>query len=240
MQGIDADQFEAQFARCDTGQLQPFADDLQRQSSARERAGAGIGDLPLADIAVDIADRDFQRIGAFRTAPAADAHAIGCDFLDPHLREIRNHVGLEISGGIVHLVEQLLLAGLRRHRAAGAFDLGDDETAVFTDLADGKAEPREIGNILVAGIGKIAAGDLAGAFQQMPGDGALPEQIPVVHRPAEGMDHRRQEQRRIGRAAGDDDIGARRSAPAPSARRRDRRWPTTAGCRAALWCRRIP
>ena len=74
----------------------------------------------------------------------------------------------------------------------------------------GKPSRARPGHVLVAGIGEIAAGDLAGAFQQMPGDGALPQQIPVVHRPAEGMDHRRQEQRRIGRAAGDDDIGARR------------------------------
>ncbi len=42
----------------------------------------------------------------------------------------------------------------------------------------------------------------------MPGDGALPQQIPVVHRPAEGMNHRRQKQRGIGGAPGDHDIGA--------------------------------
>ena len=39
------------------------------------------------------------------------------------------------------------------------------------------------------------------------GGGALPQQIPVVHRPAEGMDHRRQEQRGVRGAPGDDDIG---------------------------------
>ena len=33
------------------------------------------------------------------------------------------------------LVQQLFLAGRRRHRAAGALDLGDDEAAVFADLA---------------------------------------------------------------------------------------------------------
>ena len=130
------------------------------------------------------------------------------DLLDLYLREIRDHVGLDISRGIVHLVEQLLLAGLRRHRAAGTRDLGDDEAAVLADFADGKAEPRQIRNILVAGIGEVAAGDLAGAFQQMPGDGALPQQIPVIHRPAEGMDHRRQKQRGIGSAPGDHDVGA--------------------------------
>jgi hypothetical protein len=135
----------------------------------------------------------------FAPRPPLTRNAIGSDLLDCHLREICDHIRLEIFRGVVHLVQQLLLAGLRRHRTAGASDLGDDETAVLADSPDRKAEPREICHILVAGIGEIAAGDLAGAFQQMPGDRPLPEQIPVVHRPAEGMDHRRQEQRRIGR-----------------------------------------
>ena len=107
------------------------------------------------------------------------------------------------------LVEQLLLAGLRRHRAARARHLGDDQRAVLADFADGKAEPGEIGDVFISGVGEIAAGDLAGAFEQMAGDGALPQQIPVVHGPAEGMDHRREEQRGIGGAAGDHDVGAR-------------------------------
>ncbi len=124
------------------------------------------------------------------------------------MREIRHHVGLKIARGIMHLVEQLLLAGLCGHSTTGACDLGDDQRAVFADFADGKAEPRQVGNVLEAGIGEIAAGDLAGAFQQMSGDGSLAQQIPVIHRPAEGMDHRRQEQRGIGGAAGDDDVGA--------------------------------
>src|SRR6202043_3461766 len=136
----------------------------------------GIGNLALADVAIDVADRNLQRAGAFGAASAADAYAIGSDLLDPHLRKIRDHVGLDISRGIVHLVEQLLLAGLRRHRAARACDLGDEKTAIFPDFADGKAEPRQIGDVLVARVGKIAAGDLARAFAQMSGDRALPEQ----------------------------------------------------------------
>ena len=78
VQGIDADQFEARFARGDIGQLQPLADNLQRQPSPRQCAGAGIGDLALADVAVDVADRDLQRVGSLRAAAAADPDAIGC------------------------------------------------------------------------------------------------------------------------------------------------------------------
>ena len=38
VQEIDADQVEAQLAGRDTGQLQPLADDLQRQPAARQTA----------------------------------------------------------------------------------------------------------------------------------------------------------------------------------------------------------
>ena len=118
MQGIDADQVEPQFTCRDAGQLQPLAHDLERQLSARQRAGTGIGNLSLADKTVEIADRDFQRAGSLAAAAAADVHAIRPDLLDSDLRKIRDHVGLEILRRIVHLVEQLLLAGLRRHRTA--------------------------------------------------------------------------------------------------------------------------
>src|SRR3954471_24432827 len=94
VQGIDADQFEPQFAHGDTGQLQSFADDLQRQPSPRQRAGAGIGDLALADVAVDITGRDLQRVGSLRAAPTADTNPVGSDLLDLYLREIRDHVRL--------------------------------------------------------------------------------------------------------------------------------------------------
>ena len=54
----------AQFAGGNARQFQPLAHDVERQSAARERTRTGIGDLALADEAVDIADRDLQRVGA--------------------------------------------------------------------------------------------------------------------------------------------------------------------------------
>src|SRR5260370_1240293 len=114
MQRVDADQVEPQFACGNAREFQPFPNDFERQPSARQRARAGIGNLALADIAVDIADRNLQRSGALGAASAADAYAIPSDFLDSYLRKIRRYVGLEIPCGIVHLVEQLLLASLRR------------------------------------------------------------------------------------------------------------------------------
>src|ERR1700722_7409204 len=156
MQCVDADEREPPFAGGHAAQLQPLPDDLQREPSACQGTGTGVGNLALTDIAVDIADRDLQRVGAPGPAPATDALAVSGYLLDPDLRKIRDHVGLDILAGIVHFIEQLFLAGLRRHRAAGARDLGDHEAAILADFTDGKTEPRQIGNILVAGVGEVA------------------------------------------------------------------------------------
>src|ERR1700759_3673835 len=110
VQRVDADALKPPFAGSHAGQLQPLPHDLQCEPSAREGPGTGVGNLALADIAVDIADRDLQRAGAFGSAPATDTHAISSDLLDPDLRKIRDHVGLDILPGIVDLIEQLLLA----------------------------------------------------------------------------------------------------------------------------------
>src|SRR5262249_20846945 len=118
VQGIDADQIEAQFACSDAGQPQALADDVERQPAARQRAGTGIGDLASTDETVDKPARAFQRIAPLPAAPAADAHAILRDFRDLYFRKIRNDIRLEILPGVVHLVEQLLLAGPRGYGAA--------------------------------------------------------------------------------------------------------------------------
>ncbi len=108
----------------------------------------------------------------------------------------------------MHLVEQLLLAGLQIDRSAGAGELGDDGAPVLADLGERKAEAREVGRLLVAGIDEVAAGDLSGAFEQMPDERALAEPVPVVGAPGERVHQRREKQRRIAHPPGDHDVGA--------------------------------
>ena len=132
----------------------------------------------------------------------------GPQFGEPNGGEIGGHVGLEIGGRVEQLVEKLLLAGSHAEAAARADDLGEHRRAVFRHLGDREAETGEIGNVLVAGIGEIAAGDLTRAFQEMPDDRALAQQIPIVERPAELMDKRREKQRGIAHTSCDHDIGA--------------------------------
>ena len=105
------------------------------------------------------------------------------------------------------LIEQLLNDRQAIHDAAGAGWLGDDDLAVLVDLGDGIADIREIGHVLVAGIGEIPSGDLRAAFEQMPGKSPGGEPIPAVGAPPEGMQQGAKRERGIGNAAGYDDVG---------------------------------
>ena len=74
--------------------------------------------------------------------------------------------------------------------------------------AIGKPDVREIGHVLEAGVREVAAGDLRAALEQVPGDRAATERRPVVLGPAV-MGHRRPDrERRVGDAAGHDDLRA--------------------------------
>ena len=84
---------------------------------------------------------------------------------------------------------------------------GEMATPIIGDLGDGEPETCEIGHVLISGIREIPSRHLAGAFQEMAHDGALPQSIPVIPAPAELEHQRRQEQRRVGNPPRDDYIG---------------------------------
>ena len=76
--------------------------------------------------------------------------------------------------------------------------------------AIGNPSLRYIGHVLESRISEVAAGDLAGAFQQVSDHGAPPEARPVFHRPIEFMDQGGQKHRRIGGAARYDHVSTGR------------------------------
>ena len=108
----------------------------------------------------------------------------------------------------MHFVEHLLLDRLQVHGAAGAGHLRDHGVAVGLDLRDREREVPRIGHVLEAGIGEVAAGHLRAALHQVA-DAVAGTELRVVERvPAELVHHRRHEDRRVGHAAGDDDLRA--------------------------------
>src|SRR5450830_701879 len=188
MYGIDTNELVAHFTGLYTHDSQPFLDDIERQLAARLGARTGIGNLPFADVAVEITERGFEGGRPSATLSAADGYAVRTDFTDLDLRKIGNHIRCQIGLWIVNFIEQLFLAGGGRDLTARTGNLGDDGAAVGADFADRKAQSRQIGDILDAGIGKIAAGDLSCALQQMTDQRTLAKALPVVGLPAEFMD----------------------------------------------------
>ena len=59
-----------------------------------------------------------------------------------------------------------------------------------------------------APVGEVAARALGAALDDVAGDDAGREAVPVIGRPVEGMDHRRQRDARVGAAARDHDLRA--------------------------------
>ena len=82
----------------------------------------------------------------------------------------------------MNLVEQLLFACCGRDATARARDLRDHDGTVLRHFRQRKAQPGEIGDVLVAGIREIAAGDLTGTLEEMADEMSEeempPEQLP--------------------------------------------------------------
>src|SRR5262249_22164312 len=103
--------------------------------------------------------------------------------LDAHTGKVSNGIGRHIRGGVVNLVEQLLLAGGRCDRAAGSRHFRDDDRSEFGYFRNRKSKVAKSLDILEARIGEIAAGNLSRASEQMSDERRAPQRRPVVHRP---------------------------------------------------------
>ena len=106
---------------------------------------------------------------------------------------------------IAHLVNQLLGHGIDRHQAARALVFGHREGAVFARFDHRITDIPQIGHFPPAG--EIAAGALGTTFEDMTGDGAGGEFVPVVFAPTEFGDQRGEGQRGIGDASTKHDLG---------------------------------
>ena len=118
-------------------------------------------------------------------------------------------VGRDVRVRVAHLVDELLRHRRHRDPAAGVGMLVDHERSVVVAFDDRIADVGEIGNRLPV-VEAVAARALRAALDDVAGDDAGGEAVPVVGLPAELVAERRHRERRIGRPAGDDDVGALR------------------------------
>ncbi len=121
----------------------------------------------------------------------------------------RVEAGRDVRSGVARpgdLVEQLGGDGLGGHCPPGAGVLGDHARPVGVDLGDRKAGPPEVVDLGEEGV--VAAGRLGAALDDVAGDRGTGEGVEVGATPSEVRRRRTDDERSVGDAAGDDDVGA--------------------------------
>ena len=198
MQAVDADQAGVEGVVGEAAQTQPLRHDLAGEPGARDSIGPTVGELPLAQITVEIADAHLVGRGP-RTSPrAGDRHPARPHLAKGDAGHVEHTVGRDIARWIVDFVEKLLGAGGGVDAPACAGTLADGHVARSGDVGEGEAEARQSGHVLDAGVGEVAAGHLARAFQQVPGRRGLGETGAIVVVPAERVDDGADEERGVG------------------------------------------
>src|SRR5205085_11662516 len=152
-------------------------------------------------------DGDFKKLGRGLSLHAVHAHAVGPCVFEVDAGEVSDAVGRDIGVWVAHLVDELLLDRGNVDATARALVLRDDERAVGSRLDDGKADARQVWNVLPVVLA-VAARDLRAALDNVAGNRARGEAVPVRLAPAELVNHRPEREARVGRAPGDDDARA--------------------------------
>ena len=241
MQAVETDQ-----AGC-RGRRRRSRADAASPPRSRRRAGrcatapgSTVGELPLAQITVEIADAHLVGRGP-RTSPrAGDRHPAGPHLAKGDAGHVEHTVGRDIARGILDLVEKLLGAGGGIDAPACAGTLADGHVALGGHIGEGEAEALQSGHVLHAGVGEVAAAHLARAFQQMPGRRGLGETGAIVVVPAERVDDGADEERGVGDPARHHHRRPRLERGPPRRPRRDRRSPTPCGAGCSRAARRSP
>ena len=162
------------------------------QARARFGVGAGVRDLALTQPAAVKKHIGLERGRAGMAAHARQAHPVGAHGLHHGGADVGHHIGRDVSGRVMHFIEQLLFDRALVHQPAGAIGLADHAAAVGLNLRNRKAHVVQPRHIFHARVGKVTTADLRAAFQQMAGHGAAGQRVPLLAAPAEMCNRRAQ------------------------------------------------
>ena len=193
-------------ARVDT-QAQPRDrgfDLAQRSLRLGDRPRPGVRPHQHHAPAVGVGHRYLQRRWRRRALDAADAHPIAAQVLKRDRGPVHGRVGCQNRGRVEDLVQQLFGGRRAIDHAPGTRRLGQHHAAVAGDFNDRVAHLFQPGHVGPAVV--VAAAGLRAAFEQVAGDHARGDAVPVS--PAEFMQQRADGERHVGATAGDHDVGA--------------------------------
>ena len=157
-----------------------------------------------------ISDAQFEFLRRGFAVYICDLHSVVAGIPDSRLADIHRDVRRDIVGGIMHFVEELLLAGLLGDQAAAVRRFCDVQT-VLCDLRDRETEIVHIRHAPPV-IVEVAAGALSAALQKMSDHDASREIIQIGICPAKLISERCQEHCGVCRASGEDHVSSLRDA----------------------------
>jgi len=169
-----------------------------------QRIGARNHQLTRSLVAVEVGDRNLERVGLGFTLDAVDPNAIGPGLFQLNTVEPRDTVRGDVILGVTHLVQQLFGDRVDGNHSAGTVVFGDDQFPIGTHFSDGITDIDHVGDFPPPR--EVTAGTLRAAFQNVTGDRPECEKIRLL--PPELIHHRGQDQSGIGAAPGDDDLRA--------------------------------
>ena len=120
--------------------------------------------------------------------------------------KIHCNVGMFVVRRVANLVQELLYHRESIHETARARQFGYGCIAILLNNRYGKSYPMQVVDDFVRWIGEIPASHLSGALEKMADALSLGQKVPVVVRPIELVNQRRQELGGVARPAGDHDI----------------------------------
>ena len=172
------------------------------QARAGFGVGAGVRDLALTQPTAVKKHIGLERGRARVAAHARQAHPVWAHGRHTGGADVSHHIGCDVSGRVMHFIEQLLFDGALVHQPAGAVGLADHAAAIGLDLGNRKAHVVEPRHVFHARVGKVTTADLRAAFEQMAGHGTAGQRVPLLAAPTKMRYRRAQRQRRVGHAAG--------------------------------------
>ena len=211
---------EAQQPHIDVGELLAAAEDaeqfLLRPGRLLLDVQPGQHQRHRVPVAAEEVDRHLGR-GRRRAAPGTgQPHPVRAVLRERDRVEVRDDIRVGV-GRLGDLVEQLGGDGARRDQSAGVRMLGDHAAAVRRDLGDREARVTAVGDLVQEGV--VAPGGLRAALDHVArehGPGQLVEVLPAPAVPPGG---RPGDERGVGDARADHDVGAgaERRGDAPAA-----------------------
>src|SRR5205807_1044827 len=140
-------------------------------------------------VARRIADGNFQELGCRSALDSINANTVPPFVLETHGSEIRNAIRRNVLARITHLINQLFFDSGNNYPAAGAFMFRNNKGAIGRCFDNWKTYSCEIGDAAPLVLA-VSAGSLRAAFDNMAGDGAGSQPIPIVYGPAKLVNHR--------------------------------------------------